>query len=396
MSRFRLFNLNTDSLKESLEAYLLDVIQKENKSFIASLIRAGLFLLSRLFRWVLIVRLYLYKKRIWHDHILGVFVVSIGNLTVGGTGKTPVVEIFADALAKRKKKVAILSRGYKSRKKTLIEKVRDLIKGRSNYPRVVSEGEGQILLPVTLAGDEPYMLAKNLPSVSVVTDKDRVKCALYAVNKLKVDTIILDDGFQRLNISSRLNILLVDSTNPFSNHNLLPLGLLREPIENINRANYIFITKSKGHNNIRHLKVFLRKHNNRAKIIECTHQPKYICDIYTEEKQDLSALNGAKVGAISAIAVPKSFEQFLEDYGAEIVYCERYSDHHSYREGEVEKFIKKSQDAGADFIVTTEKDAVRFPAKESFALKCHYLRIQIHILSGEEHFEECIDNLCLN
>ena len=262
------------------------------------------FGLSRIFRSVVQLRHSLYRKRIFRHKTLGCLVVSIGNITAGGTGKTPVTEVFARTLSAKGRKVAILSRGYRSKSKPLKEKILDLFRSKKyeTPPRVVSEGRGEVLLDSYMAGDEPYMLAKNLPDVLVLTDKDRVKSGRYAIRKYGVDTLIMDDGFQHLHLKPKINIMLVDSTNPFSNHELLPRGLLREPIKNMRRADFIFLTKSNGGKHLRHLKSFISKHNPRAEIIECTHKPQYLRNLLTNEDLPLSESKRAKRSHLSVVS----------------------------------------------------------------------------------------------
>ncbi|MCL4164060.1 UNVERIFIED_CONTAM: hypothetical protein GTU68_043625, partial [Idotea baltica] len=187
--------------------------------------------LSFIFRGLVWLRFFLYNTSILKNKPLGCLVVVVGNLTMGGTGKTPVVEKFARSLHNRGRKVAILSRGYKS-KQTIKESV-------------VSDGK-TVLLDSEVAGDEPYMLARNLPGVIVLVDKDRVKSGLYAITKFGCDTLVLDDGFQYLPLKGRLNLLLVDKTNPFGNYCMIPRGVLREPVRHLKRASYVFLTKSDG------------------------------------------------------------------------------------------------------------------------------------------------------
>jgi tetraacyldisaccharide 4'-kinase len=182
---------------DELEQYAIEVILDKRHGFRAALLRVALRLLSFLYLGIVQLRLYLYRKRILKERQLGCLVISIGNLTVGGTGKTPVVEKFARALQKGGRRVAILSRGYKSvdrrRKKSLWENL--LSQGTENPPRVVSDGKS-VLLDSATAGDEPFMLASNLRGVAVVVDKDRVKAGLHALKELDVDTLLLDDGLQ--------------------------------------------------------------------------------------------------------------------------------------------------------------------------------------------------------
>jgi tetraacyldisaccharide 4'-kinase len=205
-------------------------------------------------------------------------------------------------------------------------------------PKVVSDGKN-LLLNSDFAGDEPYMLASNLQNVAVVVDKDRVKSGIYAIDKFGTDVIILDDGFQYLMLKAHINIVLVDSTDPFGNGHVLPRGTLREPIKNIRRADYIFLTKSDGSHKLRHLKNFIRRHTRRAEIIECCHKPKSLVHLFTKEREELTLIKNCKVAAISAIAKPASFEKFLRQLGATLVYTDHYADHHRYSQQEIIDFI---------------------------------------------------------
>jgi len=380
---------------EVTEQYVVDIIDGRRRSSRDVFFRAFLFCLSRIYLNVVQLRLTLYEQRLLRQRMLGCLVVSIGNLTVGGTGKTPVVEVFARTLAAKGRRVAILSRGYRSKSKPFLVKLRDffLKKNERIPPRLVSDGQ-RLLMDSSMAGDEPYMLATNLPDVMVVVDKDRVKAGRYAIRELGADTLILDDGFQYLRLRPRLNILLVDSTNPFHNHHPLPRGLLREPIRNLRRADYVFLTKSTGGSQIRHLRAFVHRHNPRAEIIECTHRPLHLQDVYTDERRYLSTLKGKRIAAISGIAVPESFESFLRTLGGDVVYAERFMDHHRYRQQEIIDFINASLNHDAEMIVTTEKDSVRFPKLDRRDLPICFLRVEIDILSGAESFNDCISRIC--
>ena len=379
---------------EQIEEYVLAVMSKERTGRQADIIRGVLRAMSWLFGTAVQSRLFLYKHGIWRPNDLGVQVISIGNVTAGGTGKTPVCEVFARALQNQGRRVAILSRGYRSIKPPL----KDRIMQKLNLlelapPRVVSDGH-RLLLNSDLAGDEPFMLASNLPEVAVVVDKDRVKAGRYAIKKFGCDTLILDDGFQYLRLRHRLDIMLIDCKNPFGYERMLPRGLLREPIRNIKRAGFIFITKCPPEGAPQDLKDRLRALNPYAEISECRHHSKYIQNLYSKERFTLDKLQGMKVSAISAIAVPESFERELVRLGAELVYNERRADHHRYTQQEIIEFVNKSAAAGADAILTTEKDAVRFPFLERRDLKCYFLRVQIEMLSGEEAFKDWIKRIC--
>jgi tetraacyldisaccharide 4'-kinase len=379
---------------ENVEQYVLDVIFERRRNFGARLTSALLLALSKLFELGVQVRLFLWRTRIFRDHTLGCQVVSIGNLTVGGTGKTPVVEVFARALAQRGRRVAILSRGYKSMPRPLWQRVLAKITFQESQvpPKVVSDGRA-LLLDSEQAGDEPYMLASNLKDVVVLVDKDRVKSGRYAISRFGCDTLLLDDGFQYLALKSRLDICLVDRNNPFGNHYLLPRGTLREPIANLKRAHYLFITKSAAHGS-NTLRKAIRQFNKKAEIIECTHEPLYLRDVFTSKRRELDYLRGLDVAALSGIAAPEGFEDGLRALGANVVYVKRYADHHRYSQQEILNMINRSVRRSAAAIITTEKDSVRFPKIDRRDIPIYYLRVEIRILAGAKDFDDAIARIC--
>src|SRR6476646_1576288 len=378
---------------ENLEQFAIDVILERRAGVRAALLRSFLYLLSLIYERLVQFRLFLYRKRLFREHALGCLVISIGNLTVGGTGKTPIVEKFARTLQKGGRHVAILSRGYKSvprpSKRGLLAKLRG---DNPDPPRVVSDGKSLLLDSLT-AGDEPYMLAHNLKSVAVLVDKDRVKSGLFAIEKMNADTLLLDDGLQYLHLKHRLDIVLIDRQAPFGNEFLLPRGTLREPPRNLRRASYIFITKSTGEPNDQLIQR-IRRYNRTAEIIECAHQPLHLQNVLTGEQIPLESLRDTYVGSISGIAAPESFEDGLRKLGARLELSKRYTDHHRYTEAELNSFITRCVRRDLEMIVTTEKDAVRFPRLTKADVPIYFLRVEIEILSGHESWEHCVARIC--
>ncbi len=379
---------------EAVEQYALDVIFERRKNLGARLVSFLLHALSRVYAAGVQLRLFLWRHRIFRDHTLGCQVVSIGNLTVGGTGKTPVVEVFARALQQAGRRVAILSRGYKSTPRPLWERIvaRLTLQGDKLPPKVVSDGQS-LLLDSEQAGDEPYMLASNLKDVVVLVDKNRVKAGRYAIQRFGCDTLLLDDGFQYLALKSRLDICLIDRNDPFGNHYLLPRGTLREPITNLKRADYIFITKSSKFGAAK-LRNAIRQFNDSAEIIECAHHPLYIQDVFTGERRDLKHLVGLDIAALSGIAAPESFEDGLRALGANVVYRKAYADHHRYTQQEIINMINRSLKRGAKAILTTEKDAVRFPKIDRRDIPIYFLRVEIRIIAGAKDFDDAVRKIC--
>ena len=377
---------------ERMERYLVRLIQEKgddlDQPFGINVLLGTLKALSWLFAAAVGVRYFLYRTGVMRRYPLGIQVISIGNVTAGGTGKTPVTEIFARTLAAEGRKVAILSRGYRRKEAPWWRRMFTQV---IDPPLVVSDGR-HVLLDSATGGDEPYMLAANLPGVAVVVDRNRVKAGRYAIKRLGCDTIILDDGFQYQKLKHSVEVVLVDSTNPFGNGNMLPRGILREPVRHLKRADIIFLTKCRG--DVSAVRDEIRRYNNRAEIVECNHAPKSLKDVWSREEYPLSWLQGKTTCTLSGIASPRGFENSLRRLGAKVVRCERYADHHRYDSTEILSALNRTADMGADALVTTEKDAVRFPRFETTPVRCLYLRIAIEIISGAESFASIINRIC--
>ena len=380
---------------EELERWGADVIFGRAKGLRATLTRFLMRALSGIFRGLVQLRLWRYRSGWKLQHHLGIQVIAIGNITVGGTGKTPVVELLARSLRDHGRNVAILSRGYKSKKLGKPQVWRDangqLVAGE-RMPKVVSTGSA-LMLDSKFAGDEPFMLARNLEGVAVVVDKNRVKGGRFAIEHLNADTLLLDDGMQYLDLAHGIDIVLIDAGSPFGTEALLPRGTLREPPKNLRRASYILLTKCSGQSNEK-LIARIRRYNQTAAIIESTHGPIHLENVFTRERQPLEFLKDKWVGAISAIAVPEAFEGSLEKLGARVEIRRRFSDHYRFSRKEVEKFMQRCVERDMQLIVTTEKDAVRFPQPSSVDVPVYFLRIEVRILQGQDIWDDLIARLC--
>ena len=282
----------------------------------------------------------LYDKKVLPSYGSGAYVVSVGNLTTGGVGKTPFTIEAAKYFLSKNKKVAIISRGYGS-------------KLSNNEPNLISDGSGSQFM-ASIAGDEPVMLSNNCKGAYVVTCKSRIKAEKYLMEKFKPEVIILDDAFQHRKIKRDLDIVLVDAKNKFGNGNVLPAGPLREDLNSIKRADKIVVV-NKGYNTEKTLKFcdFLKKKFQKD-IYLCKMVPDGIYNINTQERLP----KGSKIMAFSAIGQPSSFYDFLKiDYNLFAVL--EFEDHHIYDRNDVAKIIEYAQEQNIDSIVTTEKDAVK-------------------------------------
>jgi tetraacyldisaccharide 4'-kinase len=384
-----------DTQLDALYTFGLEVNFEQRRGKRAALLRSFLYLLSKIWQLGVNIQRFLIRVRILRDSTLGIQVIAIGNLTVGGTGKTPVVEKFARELQNQGRTVAILSRGYRSKPQRFSQWLLNalLFRADSTPPRVVSDGKS-LLLDSDTAGDEPYMLASNLKDVVVLVDKNRVKSGRYAIENFGCDTLLLDDGFQYWRLAGRRqDIVLIDCQQPFGNEQMLPRGTLREPPSHLARASAIFITKSEG--DTTQLRQRIASYNPVAGIIECVHHPLYFEDVFTGEQKDLDFIKGKRVASLSGIAQPESFEQSLVRLGAELVYSKRFADHHRFSQQEILNVINRGKKRQAQIIITTQKDAVRFPKIDRRDLPICFVRVEIKILHGAQDFADCVHKICL-
>ncbi|MCX7847003.1 MAG: tetraacyldisaccharide 4'-kinase, partial [bacterium] len=339
------------------------------------------------------LRASLYKRGILRRSWPGCLVISVGNITVGGTGKTPVVETFARALARGGRKVAIISRGYKARSPSWRWRWRNWQWGRG--PKVVHDGR-RLLLGAREAGDEPYMLARNLENVVVIIDPDRVRGSRFAIREFGVDTIILDDGMQHLRLQRQLEIVLIDATCPFGYEHLLPRGLLRESLRGLRRATHIFITKARDID-VGPIIARVRTYNATAEIIACYYEPVTLVNVHTGEAVPLEELQQRNVFVVTGIAEPGGFVSLVKELGATVVQVMTFPDHHRFRRTEIEEIYGSAGQLSADAIVITEKDSVRFPRRAGSTRRpcpVYYVKVAIKIKSGEEDFLDCIARIC--
>lgn len=333
-----------------------------------------------------------YKKRYWP----GCHVISVGNITVGGTGKTPVVAMLSRALSKGGRKVAIVSRGYKSHSPSLRFRLKH--KEFSNKTKVVCDGK-ELLLSPKIAGDEPYMLAQELKNVIVVTDPDRVRGARYAMREFGVDTIILDDGMQHMRLRRQNDIVLIDANCPFGYGRILPAGLLREPLEGLKRADHIFITKAENLTEEKYQELVdeIRFYNQEADILTCQYEPEKLISVHTEKESPVSLLKDLPIMVVTGIAQPDGFVKILEKQGANVV-CKRFfPDHHRFRRYEIEEIYETAKNFGAQAVLVTEKDAVRFSKHAGLEMSpppVYYLKVALAIKKGEENFVHMVEEIC--
>lgn len=301
-------------------------------------------LLSVLYRGALLLREALYRSGIFRSRRLPVRVISVGNITLGGTGKSPAAVNIASVILSRGGRPVIVSRGYGRQDESAVE--------------IVSDGRSGVVLAPDRAGDEPAMMAHRLPKVPVVVASDRFQAGMAAVKGFGPDVIILDDGYQHRRLRRDLNIVLVDASDPFGNCRLFPAGILREPLGALGRADVILITQVDRAASLDELKRAIGRHTG-APIVTARYVPADIVDITTGEARPYTALRGSRVLAFAGIARPESFFSLLRTLGAQVTAVRTYPDHYRYTRSDLAGIFPQAVDNNAVMIVTTEKDAVR-------------------------------------
>jgi tetraacyldisaccharide 4'-kinase len=373
----------------SVQRYVMDVVEGRRQGLTRRTVEGALWLLSKVYRFAVWVRTQGYESGVLRRHSLPCLTISVGNITVGGTGKTPFVEALARALRDRGRRIAVLSRGYKSQRRYGQGAAGQ---GETCLPKVVSDGQS-IFLDSAIAGDEPYLLAQNLDKVAILVDKNRVRAGRYAVSQLGVDTLILDDGFQHLRLKRDVNIVLIDCTTPFGNRQLLPRGILREPLKSLRRAHCFVLTKTCGAA-LEPIREELQRLNPRAEIVETIHEPVYLEDVVSGRRERPDFVRGKDLYVLSAIARPESFEAAIEQLGGRAVKKIRFLDHHRFSESEIETLVGEASRAGAHAIVTTQKDAVRLPPLKAVPLPFFFLRVAIRMHRGEADLADWVSRIC--
>ncbi len=329
----------------SLESYILRIQKGKNLSCRDRAVLGGLSLLEKLYRKGVIRRR---DKETAQMVKAGIPVISAGNLTAGGTGKTPCIMKLARFLTEEGRHPAVLTRGYKGE--------------LEHHGGIVSDRQ-KILISQVKAGDEPYMMAAALPGVPVIVGKDRTVSAA-AAKALGADVLLLDDGFQYWRLYRDLDILLIDSTNPFGGGHLLPRGLLREPLDALKRAGLFLLTKSGQVKQDERdaIRKTLSQYAPHVPVIETDHVPSSLVSLEEWPGRSDGQTPGGKVMLFCGIGNPPSFEATAAEAGLSVTSCMAFPDHHQYSENDLAAASRRAEKEGASALVITEKDAVKIKA----------------------------------
>ncbi|MDP2905118.1 MAG: tetraacyldisaccharide 4'-kinase [Candidatus Omnitrophota bacterium] len=324
--------------------YFFSLATEKRRGLVASVVKAFLFIFSLIYGLVAWALIFL-KRR--NPCRLSCKVISVGNLTLGGTGKTTTVEFVARYLTEQGRKVAVLSRGRT---------------GAQNL------------------GDEPAMLSKKLEGVPVIADTDRIRGARRAIAEHGADTVILDDGLQQWHIEKDLEIVTIDAGCPFGNGYLLPRGILRQPLSSLSQPGVFVLTKINLYPDTRKIKDTLARFYPSAQVIEALHQPMGFYELSQPQRRlPVDALAGQPVALFSGIGDPGSFEKLTSGLGAKVELSLRFGDHHHYTAADLEKISMAAKDKNINVLITTEKDAARFYDIRSTISDLRILVLQIQL-----------------
>jgi tetraacyldisaccharide 4'-kinase len=299
-------------------------------------------------------------------------VISVGNLTAGGTGKTPMVIAIARRLKEKGFRPAVLSRGYGGK--------------AGKGVAVVSDGE-KIYEGPEMVGEEPVLIARRSPGVPVVVGSDRYRTGGFAFQKWGADPMVLDDGFQYLGVKKDVSLLLVDATNPFGNGYLLPRGILREPADMLRSADGIVLTKANLIPDAAALSKRIRDIAGPVPIFRADLIPVRLVRWATESRVSLDGLKGKNVVCFSGIGNPASFRKILEQLGAKISKEFVFKDHHVYSNKEEDGIAMAAKETGCDFVITTEKDAVKISETVVGKLDLCVLQIELVLTENKEAWD---------
>jgi tetraacyldisaccharide 4'-kinase len=326
-----------------------------------------------------------YNRGVFKSKRLPCFIISIGNIAAGGTGKTPVTMYVSKIAEQWGYKPVIISRGYKGK--------------AEKHGGVVSDGRRLLMTPEA-AGDEPYMMAAKLINVPVVVGKDRVQMGRLAIREFNPDVFVLDDGFQHLRLQRDLDIVLLDCRQPFGNGHLLPRGILREPASSLLHADAIILTRSEG---IRHKKILsliqkIRSFAGEVPVYQAIYDPFIYKAVRGKNKKlgperyRLESMAGRTIFAFSGLADNHQFRRTIEGMKCKLCGFMEFPDHYSYTQKDLENISAVARKNLSNSLVTTEKDYVRFAENIELSVDLFVVGIEIVFGPDKERFDNLIKN----
>jgi tetraacyldisaccharide 4'-kinase len=331
------------------------------------------------YRGLLGAREWLYARGVLKSRPIGCPVVSIGNLTVGGTGKTPAVEIAVQTLVALGRRPAVVSRGYGRRTGSGIHVVADA---------------ASIRLDAEEAGDEPFLLARRLPGVPVVVGGNRHATARLAIERFGVTAIVLDDAFQHRTLVKDLEIVMARARNPWGNGRLLPAGPLREPLDGLARADLVVASGAATRGDAKALIETVERHAPGVPVLTALAVPAECWEASRMRPVGLAELAGRRVVGFAGIAAPSAFAETLRTSGVALEEFVPFGDHHWYSSEDIARIDGRAQDLGADGLITTEKDWVRLRKLPLPQHPLWVLAIRLALTSGMDAWQAAFERVC--
>ena len=360
------------------------IVSGEDQSILGDVARAGLSLLSKGYKKAVTMRNAKFDANKGVVKV-SVPVISVGNITAGGTGKTPMVRLICDILGQKGFHPTVLSRGYRA---------------KDNSQNTIISKHGSILVEPEESGDEAWLLAKVLPKSSVIIGRNRIESARIAIEELGADYLVMDDGFQHRALHRDKDIVLIDASNPFGYEHVLPRGLLREPMEGLARADIIVLTKvdQVDPGLVAALRKRLARMAPQKPVYETVHKPRavYTLEVWAngDEGHPIGTDSDLPIMAVSGIGNPKSFTKTLEGCGYDVVHTMGFGDHHDFSDDDVVEIWKQAFAHQAKAIMITEKDAVKLSQLhtiEELKIPILVLSIGIEFISGKQEFIENLE-----
>jgi tetraacyldisaccharide 4'-kinase len=349
---------------------LLPVLAGEQppSGFLQKTVLLGLQSIGRLYGLIQAARAFVYKAGIFTSYSAPCSVISVGNLTAGGTGKTPMVLWLAKYFQDQGRQVAVVSRGYRQ---------------QSKKPVTIVADPNHVLLNAPQAADEAVLIAQKLPGVTVLTGPDRRKTIALATQKYGCDLIIMDDAFQHLQVRRQLDLLLLDCNNPFGNGEILPGGMLREFPSALRRCDGLIITRADDPEKLQSTKKMVEKIDPKTPICHAIHQPTGWIKVTQDGQQQpttitIDQLKNIPVLAFCGIAKPAAFEQTINNLSLSIKAFQPFTDHHIFDDKTIDQLLDQAEKLQAQALVCTEKDAVKIQAK-TCRLPIYALSLELHL-----------------
>ena len=340
--------------------------------------RPLLVTLSGAYRGLVTARNGLYRAGVFRSKAAGCPVVSIGNITVGGTGKTPAVELAVRTLTTLGYSPAVVSRGYRR---------------RSRGVQVVADAASIRLEPED-AGDEPFLLARRLPGIPVVVGANRAEAVQLARERFGITAVVLDDGFQHRTLLKDLEIVMARARHPWGNGHLLPRGPLREPLEALARADLVVAAGAASLEDAPEVVETVRRYARDCPILAARYVPIECWEAQRVSPVPLGQLAGARLVAFAGIASPLGFQATLDEIGIHVETAIGFRDHHWYTERDLAALEAQASAPGIDGLVTTEKDWVRLRALRPCRRPLYVVSVMLDLLSGRAEWRRAFERAC--